>query len=98
MISVCTVVRCVGVRVLCQAILLAQAQNELALVFVSCGGEQERDEAVRLWSDAVDSAVGLMDSLQALVEPRRVAPMLHVAVAASWTLPGHCPLQCCSLR
>lgn len=47
-----------------ESMLLAQALHELALVFVSKGGADGEGEALKLWSDAVDAAIGLLSSLE----------------------------------
>ena len=83
---------------------LAQALNELALLFVSRGGDDGRDEAVRLWTDAVDAASGLMDALQvalmSVVAPRAMECLSTCAVCVGAILqfnPSRCAVcgNCC---
>ena len=50
-----------------ESLLLAQALHELALLFVSRGGQEGQDEAVKLWMDAVDAAAGLLSALEVRV-------------------------------
>ncbi len=47
-----------------ESLLLAQSLRELGLLYISRGGDAARDEAMKVFADAVDAAVGQLDAVE----------------------------------